>query len=560
MARIQQIKHPDGDVIYPISHTNAIIDDSGNRLENVLQDLKQNSSIWNIELGSGVALNRPDDAVDIVLGSVVHIGTDGPVLIGSDVYIESGFDSRYISGSGGGGLWKVENNLLISQDSNRNIQLGTELMIGTSGFVTIDGTILGIQVYNDSNQPAILIGTNVKIGTSNESIDISQKSIQVNDAFGNQSIFIGSDVYIDNEFDTRNYFDVNANLHPACIPTDSSLKKSSKLAVNIEPQSNGNIKIGDTLFMPATPSGDPMHYAYETAGAEYNATTDFIVKNAPWKDMVDTIEDKAKWGFDVVDASQVKQMTIKGTIYNYVQTTRQSPQGTTEPRYYLVGQASDGTWVEDETKVLHLPGHWYLNGLGDITNKEIAVIYENYNLVKELPIVRSVQIAKIRTFFPLKASWYNQYNSSELQGFMFANVIEVVFILKDIPLYNTSYPEDRAPSIHDARGFDNNIVAKYLPQHRILKTNETTYKNSTKLRVVPIVNIKTSLLLNDIIQLSKNSILYIINNAAPTTPITITLHADRYAQLSEDADIVAALETKNAALEGTGGSISLVSA
>lgn len=338
----------------------------------------------------------------------------------------------------------------------------------------------------------------------------------------------------------------------------------SRESDGVELLENGNIKLtlrGTTKeFMPATPSGDPMHYAYETAGAEYNATTDFIVKDAPWKDMVDTIEDKAKWGFDVVDASQVKQMTIGGTTYNYVQTTRKSPQGTTEPRYYLVGQASDGTWVEDETKVLHLPGHWYLNGLGDITNKEIAVIYENYDLAKELLIYRSVLIAKIRTFFPLKSSWYSQYNTSELKGFTRANVIEVVLILNDIPLYNTSYPTDRAPSIHDNSGFNDNIVAKYLPQHRILKTNGNTYKNSTKLRVVPIVNIKTSLLLNDIIQLSKNSILYIINNAAPTTPITITLHADRYAQLSDDADIVAALEAKNVELEGTGGSISLVSA
>ena len=60
--------------------------------------------------------------------------------------------------------------------------------------------------------------------------------------------------------------------------------------------------------------------------------------------------------------------------------------------------------------------------------------------------------------------------------------------------------------------------------------------------------------------ISKPSILYAINNAAPTTAIAITLHANRYAQLSEDADIIAALEAKNTALEGTGGSISLVSA
>lgn len=32
--------------------------------------------------------------------------------------------------------------------------------------------------------------------------------------------------------------------------------------------------------------------------------------------------------------------------------------------------------------------------------------------------------------------------------------------------------------------------------------------------------------------------------ASPTTPITITLHANHYAQLSDDTDIVAALQAK----------------
>lgn len=334
---------------------------------------------------------------------------------------------------------------------------------------------------------------------------------------------------------------------------------------SIELLTNGNLKLtlkGETKeFMPATPSGDPMHYAYETAGAEYNGTADFIVKDAPWKDMVDTIEDKAKWGFDVVDASQVKQMTIGGTTYNYVQTTRTSPEGTTEPRYFLVGQASDGTWVEDETKVLHLPGHWYLNGLGDITHKELALIYENYHIVKDLARIRTLQITNIRTFFPLKNSTlYSQFNTSTLQGFYYSKAIEAVCILGGIPLYNTEYPNDRAPSIDDEYGFVNNVVLKYLPQHRIIKTNAQTYKSSTNLHVVPVVASQVSLYFSDIIQVSKNSILYVINNAVPTTPITITLHPYRYAQLAEDADIIAALEAKNAALEGTGGSISLVSA
>jgi type IV secretory pathway VirB3-like protein len=41
--------------------------------------------------------------------------------------------------------------------------------------------------------------------------------------------------------------------------------------------------------------------------------------------------------------------------------------------------------------------------------------------------------------------------------------------------------------------------------------------------------------------LSKESLLYIIENEAVTEVITITLHASAYARLAQDADIVAAL-------------------
>lgn len=86
---------------------------------------------------------------------------------------------------------------------------------------------------------------------------------------------------------------------------------------------NGNIVLSNIQgqskeFMPATPSGDPMHYAYIAAGAEYNDTGKDIVKTTPWADMVDDDADKT---------------------------------------------------------VIHKAGYWYLNGLGDLTTDEIRDIY-----------------------------------------------------------------------------------------------------------------------------------------------------------------------------------------
>lgn len=86
---------------------------------------------------------------------------------------------------------------------------------------------------------------------------------------------------------------------------------------------NGNIVLANIQgqskeFMPATPSGDPMHYAYVAAGAEYNDTGADIIKTTPWADLADDDADKT---------------------------------------------------------VVHKAGYWYLNGLGDITTDEIRTIY-----------------------------------------------------------------------------------------------------------------------------------------------------------------------------------------
>ena len=54
-------------------------------------------------------------------------------------------------------------------------------------------------------------------------------------------------------------------------------------ALTLTVKDNGNIVIANIQgqskeFMPATPSGDPMHYAYVAAGAEYNDTCSIHVE------------------------------------------------------------------------------------------------------------------------------------------------------------------------------------------------------------------------------------------------------------------------------------------
>lgn len=71
-----------------------------------------------------------------------------------------------------------------------------------------------------------------------------------------------------------------------------------------------------------------------------------------------------------------------------------------------------------------------------------------------------------------------------------------------------------------------------------------SFARCVALEELRLLNLPLSLNLGSSPLISKASILYIITNAAPASAITITLHADAYARLAEDVDIVAALEAQ----------------
>ena len=124
---------------------------------------------------------------------------------------------------------------------------------------------------------------------------------------------------------------------------------SKQEALTLTVKDNGNIVLANIQgqskeFMPATPSGDPMHYAYVAAGAIYNDTGADIVKTAPWADLADDDADKT---------------------------------------------------------VVHKAGYWYLNGLGDITNTQMRNIYLYVNSFVSYSILEAFYVSKIRTNFNL---------------------------------------------------------------------------------------------------------------------------------------------------------------
>lgn len=245
---------------------------------------------------------------------------------------------------------------------------------------------------------------------------------------------------------------------------------------------NGNIVLANLQgqskeFMPATPSGDPMHYAYVAAGAEYNDTGMDIVKTTPWADMLDD-------------------------DYN-------GDYGKT---------------------VVHKAGYWYLNGLGDITNEEMCKIYSTISLQNNWTNILAGQ--NIRTnLLTINTGEEVVTNLVSASGNVFRRSnIEVINVLTNFNKLEYSL------SI--------NVLYGLRLRHilGVIKTQGGTYYGNNYLMTLKIYGLNKNSNFYASNMLSTKSVLYMINNEAATSPITITLHADAYARAMANADIVAALE------------------
>ena len=255
-------------------------------------------------------------------------------------------------------------------------------------------------------------------------------------------------------------------------------------ALTLTVKDNGNIVIANIQgqskeFMPATPSGDPMHYAYVAAGAEYNDTGADIVKNTPWADLADDDADKT---------------------------------------------------------VVHKAGYWYLNGLGDITNEQMQRIYmitaSNQNYWNQYCNGQDLR-TNILTIDEKKDVATNLMVA--INGFR-RSTIEVIRIptatgpymdnIYDIPLFSLIYIDNLKFVIGVFHSPSTTLSNRYI----------------YSLKCIKIAYLSVSIAFQDSSNLSVKSVLYMINNEAATSPITITLHADVYNRCMANADILAALE------------------
>lgn len=224
---------------------------------------------------------------------------------------------------------------------------------------------------------------------------------------------------------------------------------------------------------------------------------------------------------------------------------------------YLPQEDNSGTlrdlYIQAGAKYNEATGFYELNGLTDITEEEMRVIYKYAGTPQ---VKAAFAYSKARTNFSMPGMYngvlYDQmfFNCSNLEianlGYRQAPAMldkNNVEILGNTPFVGCS-------KLHTIYG---NIVS-YNPSFNW----SGIFNSCTALKEVRIGKLQTSIPLSASPNLSKESVLYMITNAKPLSgaaagSITITLHPTAYARLKDDADIVAALEAKE-------GIVTLVSA
>ena len=118
-----------------------------------------------------------------------------------------------------------------------------------------------------------------------------------------------------------------------------------------------------------------------------------------------------------------------------------------------------------------------------------------------------------------------------------SSMFQTCYSLTTIPQLNTQ----NVTNMNTMFGYCNSLIA--IPQLDTQKVTSmsSTFSNCYSLIIVNLKNVTKAYQLNTSALLSKESLLYLIDNEIATSAITITLANYAYTRLAEDADVVAAL-------------------
>ena len=199
-------------------------------------------------------------------------------------------------------------------------------------------------------------------------------------------------------------------------------------------------------------------------------------------------------------------------------------------------------WGEE---VDHLPKHYYLNGLGDIGEDEMMKIYQHKDDMTMFLVGKNQNrffqynaFKGYRTIFGFRGGtrYVDGLSLSATVPFGNTNDLEIIkWLEKDSLSFDSG-------KCLEADGFFHNItnvkvIDVYTP------SKKTTFMGAKALNEVRLHQLKYNVDLQYSSNISKESILYMINNALPISAISITLHPAAYVKFEQDTEIIVALET-----------------
>lgn len=212
-------------------------------------------------------------------------------------------------------------------------------------------------------------------------------------------------------------------------------------------------------------------------------------------------------------------------------------------------------WGEE---VSHLPSHYYLNGIGDITEEQMQQIYSNREVARMLSYKCSDLLccSKLRTILPI----------SDMGNSRFFYNGESILSNSDVEVMNAT--EDRKVFVKWRADFG--WATKLVAIKDVLDLSEYHYnfmhtEGLANLKYIMLANAHFNIELKDSPLLLKECVLFAIENFCNEVSEnhSIVLHPEVYAKCNEGGewhkDIMAALNAKNQQMVN-GGSINIASA
>lgn len=221
---------------------------------------------------------------------------------------------------------------------------------------------------------------------------------------------------------------------------------------------------------------------------------------------------------------------------------RKKVENPLRPLYIAAGAEYNDSGA-DKTKtapwgetVTHKAGHYYLNGLGDITEEQMMAIYNApHNAIYPLAYTGYANDKNVRTLI-LKGTG----GHVALYNVSIASIFNSCLI-ETLDFRSIFCIDSKLDSMFKNCTKLTHIKGIVFCQN--CSINQIFY-GCVNLKTVDVQRLNKDISFSDSAELSKNSVLNMINNAITTSAITLTLHPDAYARLADDAEIVAALEAQ----------------